>query len=53
VRDLSIENLTLLSPASAVVIDVKTARGAAVEGEEEEEAEGAAEGGESEEAPKE
>jgi len=51
VRDLSIDNITLLSPGSAVITDVKTARGAGADEEEEgegEEGEGTEEGGEAE-----
>ncbi|MDA3941927.1 MAG: 50S ribosomal protein L25/general stress protein Ctc [Bacteroidetes bacterium] len=53
VRDLNIKNITMLSPASAVIADVKTARGAALgeDGEEEAEGEGGEEGaGEAEES---
>jgi large subunit ribosomal protein L25 len=53
VKDLSIDNIMLLSPATAVIADVKTARGATADEEEEgEEGEGTEEGGEAE-APKE
>ncbi|MDD4087366.1 MAG: 50S ribosomal protein L25/general stress protein Ctc [Bacteroidales bacterium] len=53
VRDLSLENISFLSPTNAVIIDVKTARGAALEGEEETEEGEATESAEGGEAPKE
>jgi len=53
VRDLSLENISFLSPTNAVIIDVKTARGAALEGEEETEEGETTESAEGGEAPKE
>jgi large subunit ribosomal protein L25 len=51
VRDLKLENVSFLSPASAVIIDVKMSRGAASEDEEEEEGEEGEASSEGEETP--